>query len=40
MVGAAIDTPNTYAELICDDHHVESGVANLLIQERGIDHVA
>lgn len=40
MVGAAMDTPNTYAELICDGHHVESGAANLLIQEKSVDHVA
>ena len=40
MVGAAMDTPNTFAELICDGHHVKPGVANLLIQEKGSCHVA
>lgn len=40
LVGAAMSTPNTFAELICDGHHVEPGAANLLIAEKGSDKIA
>lgn len=39
MVGAALNTPNTYAELICDGHHVRPEAAEILIKAKGADHV-
>lgn len=40
MVGAVYHLPNTYAELICDGHHVTPVACDLLIQQKGHDHVA
>lgn len=39
MVGAAFDTPNTYAELICDGHHVHPAACEVLMKAKGADHV-
>jgi len=39
MVGAALTTPNTYAELICDGHHVHPRAAKVLIEAKGPEHV-
>jgi N-acetylglucosamine-6-phosphate deacetylase len=39
MVGAAFDTPNTYAELICDGHHVHPAACKALMNAKGADHV-
>lgn len=38
MVGAALSLPNTYAELICDGHHVHPTAAKILIQSKGASH--
>lgn len=38
MVGAALSLPNTYAELICDGHHVHPTAAKILIQSKGTAH--
>lgn len=38
MVGAALSLPNTYAELICDGHHVHPTAAKILIQSKGAAH--
>lgn len=35
LVGAAFDTPTTYAELICDGHHVHPGAIGALINAKG-----
>lgn len=40
MVGAVYNLPNTYAELICDGHHVSPVACNILMQQKGHDHVA
>lgn len=40
MVGAVYDLPHTYAELICDGHHVSPKACDLLIQQKGHDQVA
>ncbi|MGT2743969.1 N-acetylglucosamine-6-phosphate deacetylase [Streptococcus phocae subsp. phocae] len=40
MVGAVYHLPNTYAELICDGHHVTPVACDLLMQQKGHDHVA
>lgn len=40
MVGAVYNIPNTYAELICDGHHVSPVACDILIQQKGHDHVA
>lgn len=40
VVGCAMATPSTYAELICDGHHVVPGAARALIAAKGWDHVA
>lgn len=34
MVGAAMDTPETFGELICDGHHVAPAAANALIRAK------
>ncbi|MFC4652313.1 N-acetylglucosamine-6-phosphate deacetylase [Lactococcus nasutitermitis] len=39
MVGAALNTPNTYAELICDGYHVRPEAAQIVIKAKGADHV-
>ncbi|MDR0199079.1 MAG: N-acetylglucosamine-6-phosphate deacetylase [Streptococcaceae bacterium] len=38
MVGAALNTPNTYAELICDGHHVRPEAAKIVIDTKKSDH--
>lgn len=40
MVGAVYHIPNTYAELICDGHHVSPVACDILMQQKGHDHVA
>lgn len=40
MVGAVYNIPNTYAELICDGHHVSPVACEILMREKGHDHVA
>ena len=40
MVGAVYNLPNTYAELICDGHHVSPVACDILMQQKGHDHVA
>lgn len=39
MVGAALNTSNTYAELICDGYHVRPEAAQLVLKAKGADHV-
>ncbi|PCS01006.1 N-acetylglucosamine-6-phosphate deacetylase [Lactococcus fujiensis] len=39
MVGAILNTPNTYAELICDGHHVRPVAAQIVMKMKGADHV-
>ncbi|MGM9886276.1 MULTISPECIES: N-acetylglucosamine-6-phosphate deacetylase [unclassified Lactococcus] len=39
MVGAILNTPNTYAELICDGHHVRPEAAEIVMKMKGADHV-
>lgn len=38
MVGAVFSMENTYAELICDGHHVDPIAAKILIRAKGDDH--
>lgn len=40
MVGAVYDLPHTYAELICDGHHVTPKACDILLKQKGHDHVA
>lgn len=40
MVGAVYNIPNTYAELICDGHHVSPVACEILMRQKGHDHVA
>ncbi|CAM4057194.1 N-acetylglucosamine-6-phosphate deacetylase [Streptococcus penaeicida] len=40
MVGAVYNIPDTYAELICDGHHVSPVACDILMQQKGHDHVA
>lgn len=40
MVGAVYNLPTTYAELICDGHHVSPVACDILMQQKGHDHVA
>ena len=40
MVGAVYEMPNTYAELICDGHHVHPSACDMLLHQKGPDHVA
>ena len=40
MVGAVYNLPNTYAELICDGHHVTPVACEILIKQKGHDHIA
>ncbi len=39
IVGCAMDTQDTYAELICDGHHVVPGAIKALVRAKGWDHV-
>ena len=39
IVGCAMTTPQTYAELICDGHHVMPAAINALVRAKGWDHV-
>lgn len=39
MVGAVFNLPNTYAELICDGFHVTPQASQILMREKGTDHV-
>lgn len=40
MVGSAYHIPNTYAEWICDGHHSVPEAGDILIKQKGYDHVA
>ena len=40
MVGAVYNIPDTYAELICDGHHVSPVACEILMREKGHNHVA
>ncbi len=39
MVGAVYEIPNTYAELICDGHHVHPSACDILLKQKNPDHV-
>lgn len=39
MVGAAMDTPETFGELICDGHHVAPAAANALIRAKSTEKI-
>lgn len=40
MVGSAYHIPNTYAEWICDGHHSVPEAGDILMKQKGYDHVA
>lgn len=40
MVGAMYQLPHTFAELICDGHHVHPGACQILMDQKGLDQVA
>ncbi len=40
MVGAVYELPNTYAELICDGYHVHPSACDILLRQKGHNHVA
>ncbi|HEL0023967.1 TPA: N-acetylglucosamine-6-phosphate deacetylase [Streptococcus equi subsp. zooepidemicus] len=40
MVGAVYNIPGTVAELICDGHHVSPVACDILMQQKGHEHVA
>lgn len=40
MVGAAMTLHDVYAELICDGHHVHPKAVDVLVKEKGHDHIA
>lgn len=40
MVGSMFELPHTYAELICDGHHVHPKACDILIKQKGHEHVA
>lgn len=40
MVGAVLNSAATYAELICDGHHVHQGAVKLLVDHKTADNVA
>lgn len=40
MVGAVYNIPNTYAELICDGHHVSPVACDILKQQKGHENIA
>ena len=35
MVGAALSSDGTFAELICDGHHVHPGAAKVVVKAKG-----
>ena len=39
VVGCAMTTPETYAEIICDGHHVQPAAINAIVRAKGWDHV-
>lgn len=39
VVGCAMTTPSTYAELICDGHHVTPAAVDAVVRSKGWDHV-
>ncbi len=39
MVGCALFTPETFAEIICDGHHVHPAAAKIVMRAKGTDHV-
>ena len=39
MVGAVYEMPNTYAELICDGHHVHPSACDILMHQKDHEHV-
>lgn len=39
IVGCAMATPMTYAEIICDGHHVTPAAINAVVRSKGWDHV-
>ena len=39
MVGAVYELPNTYAELICDGHHVHPSACDILMHQKDHEHV-
>ena len=39
VVGCAMTTPETYAEIICDGHHVVPAAINAIVRSKGWDHV-
>lgn len=40
MVGVVYEIPQTYAELICDGYHVAPKACDILMKQKGHDHVA
>ncbi|MDU6116575.1 N-acetylglucosamine-6-phosphate deacetylase [Streptococcus anginosus] len=40
MVGAMYELPHTYAELICDGHHVDPKACDILMKQKGHEHIA
>ncbi|WEV61353.1 N-acetylglucosamine-6-phosphate deacetylase [Streptococcaceae bacterium ESL0729] len=40
MVGSMFELPHTYAELICDGHHVHPKACHILMEQKGHEHVA
>lgn len=39
MVGAAMTTHGSYAEAICDGHHIEPAAVRALVSAKGVDHL-
>jgi len=40
MVGAMYQLPHTYAELICDGHHVDPKACDILLKQKGVENIA
>ena len=40
MVGAMYELPHTYAELICDGHHVDPKACDILLKQKGVENIA
>ena len=40
MVGAMYQLPHTYAELICDSHHVDPKACDILLKQKGVENIA
>ena len=40
MVGAMYELPHTYAELICDGHHVDPKACDILLKQKGTENIA